>query len=70
MSEEGEKVTGELKRELRLRDLVLFNLAAVIAISWLATSAKNGPSAQILKARSTGKKIEAHRKELAEMRLH
>ncbi len=37
-----------LKRVLTLRDLVLFNLAAVISLRWLATSAKAGPAAIIL----------------------
>lgn len=34
-----------LKRALGLRDLVLFNVVAVLGLRWLATSAKAGPSA-------------------------
>ena len=34
----------QLERALRLRDLVLFNLVAVIGIPWVATTAKAGPS--------------------------
>jgi glutamate:GABA antiporter len=37
-----------LKRVLTLRDLVLFNLVAVIGLRWLATSAKAGPAALVL----------------------
>ncbi len=37
-----------LRRALGLRDLVLFNLVAVIGLRWLATSAKAGPSALVL----------------------
>ena len=37
-----------LKRVLTLRDLVLFNLVAVIGLRWLATSAKAGPAALAL----------------------
>ena len=39
---------GELRRALGLRDLVLFNLVAVIGLRWLATAAKAGPSALAL----------------------
>ncbi len=38
----------ELRRALSLRDLVLFNLVAVIGLRWLATAAKSGPSALTL----------------------
>src|SRR6266849_9205514 len=38
------ETTPELQRALTLRDLVLFNLVAVIGIGWVATSAKAGPS--------------------------
>jgi amino acid transporter len=38
----------QLERALTLRDLVLFNLVAVIGITWVATSAKAGPSALTL----------------------
>ena len=34
-----------MRRTLGLRDLVLFNLVAVIGLRWLATAAKAGPSA-------------------------
>ena len=36
---------GTLRRALGLRDLVLFNLVAVIGLRWLSTAAKAGPSA-------------------------
>ena len=35
--------TGALERRLTLRDLVLFNLVAVIGLPWVATAAKAGP---------------------------
>ncbi|MEO6525414.1 MAG: APC family permease [Gemmatimonadaceae bacterium] len=37
-----------LERALGLRDLVLFNLVAVLGLRWLATAAKAGPSALVL----------------------
>ena len=37
-----------LRRALGLRDLVLFNLVAVVGLRWLATAAKAGPSALAL----------------------
>ena len=37
-----------LTRALGLRDLVLFNLVAVVGLRWLATAAKAGPSALVL----------------------
>src|SRR5438876_3883988 len=40
--------TPQLVRALNLRDLVLFNLVAVIGIGWVATAAKAGPSALTL----------------------
>jgi len=40
--------TLQLERALTLRDLVLFNLVAVIGITWVATAAKAGPSALTL----------------------
>jgi glutamate:GABA antiporter len=46
MSETVEE--GSLKRALGLRDLVLFNLVAVIGLRWLSTAAKAGPSALTL----------------------
>jgi len=39
---------GTLHRALGLRDLVLFNLVAVVGLRWLATAAKAGPSALTL----------------------
>jgi amino acid transporter len=39
---------GTLRRALGLRDLVLFNLVAVVGLRWLATAAKAGPSALTL----------------------
>ena len=42
-------ITGaDLPRALGLRDLVLFNLVAVVGLRWLATAAKAGPSALAL----------------------
>ena len=38
----------QLERALTLRDLVLFNLVAVIGIPWVATAAKAGPSSLTL----------------------
>jgi len=38
----------QLRRELGLRDLVLFNLAAVVGIRWLAAAARAGPSSLAL----------------------
>src|SRR5678816_177524 len=40
--------TPQLERALSLRDLVLFNLVAVIGITWVATAAKAGPSSLTL----------------------
>ena len=37
-----------LRRVLTLRDVVLFNLVAVISLRWMATSAKAGPAALVL----------------------
>lgn len=37
-----------LRRVLTLRDLVLFNLVAVVSLRWMATSAKAGPAALVL----------------------
>ncbi|MEY2497036.1 MAG: glutamate:GABA antiporter [Verrucomicrobiota bacterium] len=38
----------QLERALTLRDLVLFNLVAVVGIPWVATAAKAGPSSLTL----------------------
>lgn len=35
-------------RELGLRDVVLFNIAAVVSIRWLATAAHIGPGSLVL----------------------
>jgi glutamate:GABA antiporter len=43
-----EKSAPQLARVLNLRDLVLFNLVAVIGIPWVATAAKAGPSSLTL----------------------
>jgi amino acid transporter len=43
-----EQPTARLERALRLRDVVLFNLVAVLGISWVATAAKAGPSSLTL----------------------
>ncbi|HEX4631835.1 MAG TPA: APC family permease [Chthoniobacterales bacterium] len=37
-----------LERQLTLRDLVLFNLVAILGISWVATAAKAGPGSLTL----------------------
>jgi amino acid transporter len=44
----GPEATATLNRALGLRDLVLFNLVAVVGLRWLATAAKSGPSALAL----------------------
>ena len=36
---------GRLKRSIGMRDLVLFNLVAILSLRWLNTAAKSGPSA-------------------------
>jgi glutamate:GABA antiporter len=46
MAESGDSL--RLERRLTLRDLVLFNLVAVLGIAWVATAAKAGPSSLIL----------------------
>jgi amino acid transporter len=43
-----EENAPQLARVLNLRDLVLFNLVAVIGIPWVATAAKAGPSSLTL----------------------
>ena len=43
--DDSTSVAGTLHRALGLRDLVLFNLVAVVGLRWLATAAKAGPSA-------------------------
>jgi glutamate:GABA antiporter len=44
----AEGTAPTLQRALGLRDLVLFNLVAVVGLRWLATAAKSGPSALVL----------------------
>jgi amino acid transporter len=39
---------AQLKRAMGLRDLVLFNLSAVLSIRWVATAARTGPSSLTL----------------------
>jgi amino acid transporter len=48
MSGHTEEATARLRRVLGLRDLVLFNLAAVLNLSWTGTAAKAGWSALTL----------------------
>jgi amino acid transporter len=48
MSETTPPATHNLKRVLRLGDLVLFNVVAVLGLRWVATSAKAGPSSLVL----------------------
>lgn len=46
--ETAESTSHILPRALGLRDLVLFNIVAVLSLRWLATSAATGPSALTL----------------------
>ncbi len=48
MTTETTQSTSQLVRAMKLRDLVLFNLVAVLGLRHLATSAKFGPSSLIL----------------------
>jgi amino acid transporter len=48
MSKATEQATPPLIRSLRLRDLVLFNLVAVLGLRHLAVAAKYGPSSLII----------------------
>ena len=48
MTATSESHPPELKRVLRLGDLVLFNVVAVLGLRWVATSAKAGPSSLVL----------------------
>jgi amino acid transporter len=48
VGESAERGEVALHRALGLRDLVLFNLVAVVGLRWLATAAKAGPSALAL----------------------
>jgi glutamate:GABA antiporter len=43
-----EETTPHLKRALTLRDLILFNFAAIVGITWVATAAKAGLSSLTL----------------------
>jgi amino acid transporter len=47
-SEADARTEVALPRALGLRDLVLFNLVAVVGLRWLATAGKAGPSALVL----------------------
>jgi len=47
-SEAGTVKTAALRRELGFADLVLFNLAAVLGVRWLAAAARIGPPALTL----------------------
>ena len=38
----------QLKRSIGFRDLVLFNVSAVLSLRWIATAAKTGPHALTL----------------------
>src|SRR5262247_2295689 len=48
MIQENTNTTPQLVRALKLRDLVLFNLVAVLGLRHLATSSKFGPGSLIL----------------------
>jgi amino acid transporter len=48
MSATTQPASHDLKRVLRLGDLVLFNVVAVLGLRWVATSAKAGPSSLVL----------------------
>jgi amino acid transporter len=48
MNQETGQETSRLVRELKLPDLVLFNLVAVLGLRHLATSAKFGPSSLVI----------------------
>jgi hypothetical protein len=50
VTESGEQSEAApvLRRTMSLRDLVLFNLVAVLSLRWLNTSAKSGPSSLVL----------------------
>lgn len=39
---------AELKRELRLRDLVFFDICAVVSLRWVAAAAHSGPGSLVL----------------------
>ena len=47
-SEEGEVPTTTLRRELRLRDLVFFNICAIVSLRWVAAAAHAGPGSLVL----------------------
>jgi amino acid transporter len=42
---DAQEELGRLKRSIGMRDLVLFNLVAILSLRWLNTAAKSGPSA-------------------------
>src|SRR5262245_58382201 len=41
-------MTNELRRELRLRDLVFFHTAAIVSVRWISMAASRGPSSLAL----------------------
>lgn len=47
-SQTSSEGTPHLRRALGVRDLVLFNVAAILGLRWLSTSAQTGPSSLIL----------------------
>src|SRR5437660_415582 len=48
MTKENESAAPQLARALKLRDLVLFNLVAVLGLRHLAVAAKYGPSSLVI----------------------
>jgi glutamate:GABA antiporter len=46
--ESGEQAATGLRRELRLRDLVLFNICAIASLRWVAAAAHAGPGSLVL----------------------
>src|SRR5438270_10178610 len=44
----GEEGTKTLRRELRLRDLVFFNICAVVSLRWVAAAAHAGAGSLLL----------------------
>ena len=43
-----EERAGTLRRELRLRDLVFFNICAIVSLRWVAAAAHAGPGSIVL----------------------
>ncbi len=46
--EKGEEPTTTLRRELRLRDLVFFDICAIVSLRWIAAAAHAGPGSLVL----------------------